>query len=257
LRERNMHSDSRAGALNVRRVADRCTMVRLLEDPAIRNRHAIFRDRTDAGKRLAAFIIQHLPLENPLICAIPAGGVPIGLELAEAFQARMFLGVVRKLKVPWNPEAGFGSMTWDGTVYLNQELVRLLALTDDEVREAVSETRKNIQERIRKFTGGRSLPDIRGRTVIVTDDGLASGYTMKAAVEALRTGEPGQIIVAVPTGSSGAVAVLSGIADTVVCLNLSQASRFAVADAYQSWYDLDDEEIVQYLAHAEKSQLLA
>jgi putative phosphoribosyl transferase len=232
-------------------------MVRLLEDPALRNRHGVFRDRTDAGKRLAAFMEQHLTLENPLICAIPAGGVPIGFELAEAFRARMFPGVVRKLKVPWNPEAGFGSMTWDGKVYLNQELVRLLALTDDEVREAVSETRKNIEERIRKFTWGRSPPDIRGRMVIVTDDGLASGYTMKAAVEALRNDEPEKIVVAVPTGSSGAVAVLSGIADTVVCLNLSQASRFAVADAYQSWYDLGDEEVIRYLADAETSQLLS
>jgi putative phosphoribosyl transferase len=231
-------------------------MVQLFEDPALRNRQQVFRDRTDAGKRLAVFIHDHISVQDPLICAIPAGGVPIGFELAVAFRARMFLGVVRKLKVPWNPEAGFGSMTWDGKVYLNQELVRLLALTDDEIQQAVSETRKNIRERIKQFTGERPSPAVRGRTIIITDDGLASGYTMMAAVEALRTDVPHKIVVAVPTGSSGAVAVLSGMADILVCLNLRQGSPFAVADAYQSWYDLDDEEVIRYLADADRKNLL-
>jgi putative phosphoribosyl transferase len=199
---------------------------------------------------------EHSPVKNPLICAIPSGGVPVGLELAEAFRAQMFLGVVRKLKVPWNPEAGFGSMTWNGKVFLNQELVRLLALTDDEIRQAVAETQKNIRKRIEQFTGGRSIPPIHGRTVIITDDGLASGYTMKAAVEALRTDGPLEIIVAVPTGSLGAIAVLSGMVDTVLCLNLREKYPFAVADAYQSWYDLDDEEVISYLAIARNKQLM-
>ena len=133
-------------------------MVHLLEDPALRNREAVFRDRNDAGRRLAAFMRQHSPITHPLVCAIPAGGIPIGLELAKGFQARMFLGVVRKLKIPWNPEAGFGSMTWNGKVYLNKELVRTLNLTDEENRQAVAETEMNIRERIEQLpVGFRSL----------------------------------------------------------------------------------------------------
>jgi putative phosphoribosyl transferase len=235
---------------------NRSFMVQLLENPALRNRRAVFKDRTDAGKRLAVFMHEHCPVEHPLICAIPAGGVPVGLELAEAFRARMFLGVVRKLKVPWNPEAGFGSMTWNGKVFLNHELVRLLALTDDEIRTAEAETQKNIRKRIEKFAGGRSIPPVHDRTVIITDDGFASGYTAMAAVEAIRTDGSLEIIVAVPTGSSGAIAVLSGLVDTIVCLNLREKYPFAVADAYQSWYDLDDEEVISYLAIARHKQLM-
>ncbi|HQA80826.1 MAG TPA: phosphoribosyltransferase family protein [Methanoregulaceae archaeon] len=231
-------------------------MVHLLEDPALRNREAVFRDRNDAGRRLAAFMRQHSPVTEPLVCAIPAGGIPIGLELAKGFQARMFLGVVRKLKIPWNPEAGFGSMTWNGKVYLNKELVRTLNLTDEEIRQAVAETEKNIRERIEQFTGGLSIPPIHGMTVIITDDGLASGYTMKAAVEALNSENPKKIIVAVPTGSAKSVAMISGMVATTICLNLRDYYPFAVADAYQNWYDLDDDEVIRSLSLARKNQLL-
>lgn len=99
-------------------------------------------------------------MEHPLICAIPAGGVPVGLELAERFRAPLFLGIVRKLKVPWNPEAGFGSMTWNGKIYLNQELVRILSLTDDEIRLAVAEGHRSIRERIEMYTGRGSIPPL-------------------------------------------------------------------------------------------------
>lgn len=231
-------------------------MVHLLEDPALRNREAVFRDRNDAGRRLAAFMRQHSPVTEPLVCAIPAGGIPIGLELAKGFQARMFLGVVRKLKIPWNPEAGFGSMTWNGKVYLNKELVRTLNLTEEDIRQAVAETEKNIRERIEQFTGGLSIPPIHGMTVIITDDGLASGYTMKAAVEALNSENPEKIIVAVPTGSAKSVAMISGMVATTICLNLRDYYPFAVADAYQNWYDLDDDEVIRSLSLARKNQLL-
>lgn len=231
-------------------------MGQLLQDPALWNRNGVFKDRTDAGKRLASFMQEHLQLEDPLVCAIPAGGVPIGFELALAYQARMFLGVVRKLKVPWNPEAGFGSVTWNGEVYLNQELVRLLGLTGDEIQQAVFETKANIKKRIETFGQGKPSPPICGRTVIITDDGLASGYTMLAAAEAVRSGEPGKIIIAIPTGSAGAVAVLSGKADVLICLNLKDSYPFAVADAYQSWHDLTDDEVATLLASADKRGLL-
>jgi putative phosphoribosyl transferase len=231
-------------------------VVRLLEDPACRNRRAVFQNRPEAGKRLAAFMKGHLEIRGPLVCAIPAGGVPIAFELALAFRSRMFLGIVRKLKVPWNPEAGFGSVTWDGEVFLNHGLVRALGLSEEDIRHVVQETKVNIAQRIDVFTKGRPIPDLGGRTVIITDDGLASGYTMKAAIESIRKKHPESIIVAVPTGSTGAVAVISGISDIVICLNLKDGFPFAVADAYRNWRDLDDREIVKYLESAEKMHLL-
>jgi putative phosphoribosyl transferase len=231
-------------------------MVRLLEDPAMRNREAVFQDRTEAGKRLAAFMQGHLRVKDPLICAIPAGGVPIGFELAAAYHSVMFLGIVRKLKVPWNPEAGFGSVTWDGEVYLNGNLVRALGLSEVDIRRAIQDTQTNIAQRIDAFTKGKTLPALNGKTVVITDDGLASGYTMKAAIESVRKKHPETIIVGVPTGSAGAVAVLSGIADIVVCLNVKDGFPFAVADAYRNWYDLDDQEIMKYIESAEKLHLL-
>jgi putative phosphoribosyl transferase len=231
-------------------------MVRILEDPSLRNRQAVFQDRNQAGKRLAAFIQGHIQVIDPLVCAIPSGGVPIGLELAMAYHASMFLGIVRKLKVPWNPEAGFGSVTWDGEVFLNRDLVRALGLSDEDIRQAVQDTKTNIAQRIEAFSEGRAVPPLDGRTVVITDDGLASGYTMKAAIESVSKKQPKTIIVAVPTGSTGAVAVISGIADIVVCLNLKDGFPFAVADAYRNWYDLDDREVMNYLESAEKMHLL-
>jgi putative phosphoribosyl transferase len=225
-------------------------MVRLLQDPDLRNKSRVFADRSEAGKRLALFMQGHLVLEDPLICAIPAGGVPVGYEIASAYRAGMFLGIVRKLKVPWNPEAGFGSVTWDGKVYLNQELVRLLGLSGDEISGVIAETQENIRKRLDTFSRKTPVPALGGRTVIITDDGLASGYTMLAAAEAVRAAGPGQIIIAIPTGSTGAVAVLSGLVEVLVCLNLKDGYPFAVADAYRSWHDLTDDEVMTCLATA-------
>jgi predicted phosphoribosyltransferase len=230
-------------------------MVYLIQNPALRNQNTVFEDRTDAGRRLASFMQSHLALEDPLVCAIPAGGVPIGFELASAYHTRMFLGLVRKLKVPWNPEAGFGSVTWNGEVYLNQELVRLLALTSEDISRAIADTQENIRKRLNTFSRKTPLPQVGGRTVVITDDGLASGYTMLAAAEAIRSEKPEQIIIATPTGSAGAVAVLSGRAEFLVCLNVKDVYPFAVADAYRSWHDLTDDEVLTCLASAGKQGL--
>lgn len=121
-------------------------MVRLMDDPDLRNRRMVFLDRTDAGRRLAGFMKEHLDIVDPLICAIPAGGVPVGVELAMAYRSRLFLGFVRKLKVPWNPEAGFGSVTLEGKVILNQELVRSLSITGQEIETAVAEAKESIRK---------------------------------------------------------------------------------------------------------------
>jgi putative phosphoribosyl transferase len=227
-------------------------MGRILEDPALHNRTLVFQDRSDAGVKLAAFIREHLELDGPVVCAIPAGGIPVGLELARAFGTGLVPAVVRKLKIPWNPEAGFGAMTWDGRIFLNQPLASQLRLSREEIRVAEEQTQDVIRQRMELFAGGQPPPSFRDRTVLLTDDGLASGYTMLAAIEAVLSDEPERIVVAVPTGSMGAVSLVAGRSETVICLNLKDRYPFAVADAYRHWHDLPDEEVLRYLSLAEE-----
>jgi predicted phosphoribosyltransferase len=221
----------------------------IIENPALRDRSYVFRDRRDAGGQLGEFLRTLPDITDPIVCAIPAGGVPIGVEIARALDAPLALAVVRKIQIPWNTEAGFGAMSWDGKVFFNERLLRTLSLTDEEVNEAVGRTRKNVQERIAKFTAGRPFPGLAGKCAILTDDGLASGYTMLAAVAGVREHGPARLIVAVPTASLSSALVVAERADRLVCLNVRTGPRFAVAEAYEEWYDLDDREVLAELEH--------
>ncbi len=152
---------------------------RIIEDRALRDRVGVFEDRTDAGRRLASILSSVETIEDAVICAIPAGGVPPGLEVARALKAPLRIAVVRKVQIPWNPEAGFGAVTWDGRVFLNRALMAGLDLSEAEVETAIAKARKSVEERIEKFTGGHGLePGLTGRTAILVDDGLATGYTI-------------------------------------------------------------------------------
>jgi len=228
-------------------------MGEIYEDSRLHNAALIFENRDDAGERLADFMKDTLEVPNPLVCAIPSGGVPVGLQIAGALDAGFMLGVVRKVRIPWNPEAGFGAVTWDGRVFLNEPLVRGLSLSREDIETAVRESREDIRKRQIKFGGKRPLPVMEGSTIILTDDGLASGYTMRAAIEAVRLENPGEIIAAVPTGSARAVFMIAGMVDCVVCLNIREGPSFAVADAYRHWHDLTDAEVLEYLDTARET----
>ena len=147
-------------------------------------------------------IRSHLEYPDPVVVAIPAGGIPVGKGVALALGAPFESAVVRKIQIPGNTEAGFGAVTWDGKVLINERLREALGLSQAEVDAAVALTRKNVQERIARFTGGRPFPDLAGKTAILVDDGLASGFTMLAAIQSIRTSGPARIVVAVPTASA-------------------------------------------------------
>ncbi len=223
---------------------------RIIEDRSMRDRLSVFEDRTDAGRQLAAPLSQLETTAEPVICAIPAGGVPPGLEVARALKAPLRMAVVRKVQIPWNPEAGFGAVTWNGRVFLNHPLMNALDLSEAEVNAAIAKARKNVEERIAKFAGGREEPGIEGQTAILIDDGLATGYTMFAAIEAARAGSPRQVVVAVPTGSLNAVNFIARKADLVICLNIRTSRTFAVAQAYERWHDITDQEVQELLIQA-------
>ncbi len=214
----------------------------IIDDPQLRERTRVFTDRHDAGKRLGEFLRSHLSIADPVVMAIPAGGIPVGAAIARSFRVPLDLAIVRKIRIPGTTEAGFGAVTWDGRVLFNDQLLGILGLTHEEIERAVEQTRTNVKERIEGFSGARAFPVLAKRNVILTDDGLASGFTMLAALESVRAHRPARVIVAVPTGSDSSAARVARQADELVCLNIRGGKRFAVAEAYEQWYDLGDEE---------------
>ena len=220
---------------------------KIIEEQAFRGRTLVFRDREHAGKLLAEKLREYNDKRKVMILALPAGGVPVAYEVAKELEVPMNVMVVRKIQIPWNTEAGFGALTWDDQIVLNKPLISQLGLTKEDIEDSISNTRRNIQERLRKFSGDKPMPDIEGKIVILVDDGLASGFTMLAAARSARKRKIEKLVAAVPTASLGALKLLSAEVDEAVCLNIRTGPAFAVAEAYQNWYDLTDEEVTQIL----------
>ncbi len=230
--------------------AEQAHMGDIIDNPHLREQRFVFSSRHDAGRQLGAFLKTLPAIQNPLVLAIPAGGVPVGREVAGVLGAPLSLAIVRKIRIPGTTESGFGAVTWDGQVLINEDLRSALGLRAPDVELAIAETRKNVSERVARFTGTRLAPEPAGKTVILVDDGLASGFTMLAAIQSLRLKSPARIIAAVPTASAASAKLVSRHVDLLVCLNIRSGRVFAVADAYAEWYDLDDREVLEELAGA-------
>ena len=222
-------------------------MGEIIIDDSLRERLHVFRDRYHAGKLLADMLKKHISLEDSVLLAIPAGGIPVGYEISRTLDLPMDLVIVRKLQIPWDPEAGFGAISSDGEIVLNERLVDYLGLSEDVIEEVVRKTLRIIRDRFKKFRMFKPMLDIRDKTVILVDDGLASGYTMLAAIRSIKKKSPKRIIVAVPTASTAAVEFVSREVDKILCLNVRSSRIFAVADAYRKWRDLADDEVVEIL----------
>jgi predicted phosphoribosyltransferase len=219
----------------------------LVEDSAYRNREFVFKDRMHAGELLAGKLRLRVTNGNVQVLAIPAGGVPVGCVIAEKLEKPFDVVVVRKIQIPWNTEAGFGAVTWDGRPILNEPLIAQLGLGADVVEQCISRTKQMVHERNQRLRDGRPFPDLSGRIVILVDDGLASGFSMLAAAESIRAQQPRKTVVAVPTGSTNAITLLAPNVDELVCLNVRTGPIFAVANAYENWYDLSEDEVLEYL----------
>ncbi len=215
----------------------------LIEEDRLRERRFVFSDRQEAGRRLAARLDQYRGTDG-IVMAIPSGGVPIAAEVAGILGLGMDLIVVRKIQVPHNTEVGFGAMDPEGGVLFNDVILSRLALSDDEVERQVEEARRSIEQRNRLFREGRPFPSIEKRIAIVVDDGLASGYTLKAAVRYVRKGKPSKVVAAVPTGARNSVKGMLLEVDELVCLNVRSGYPYAVAEAYREWHDLCDDDVL-------------
>jgi putative phosphoribosyl transferase len=216
----------------------------LIELAQYRDCVRIFRDRPHAGEILAGMLTAAAP-DDAVVLAVPAGGVPVGREVAQRLKLPGDLLVVSKITLPWDTEAGYGAVAFDGTVRINEVLVHRLRLSREDVEQGISRTREKVSRRQTLLRGGRPLPDFKGRPAIVVDDGLASGYTLSVGVEALRKHGVENVMVAVPTGHLDSVERLAREADRIYCANIRVGWRFAVADAYERWSDVAEEELME------------
>jgi putative phosphoribosyl transferase len=218
-------------------------MGKLLEDPALRDRVHVFKDRAAAGRLLADRLLGYRG-RGLRVFAIPAGGVPVAAEIARALEVPLDLVVVRKIQLPWTTEAGFGALNPAGEAIFNEEFLRRLQMTPAEIDTQVQKTLASLKQREKRLRENRPYPDLAGASTLIVDDGLASGYTMRAAIHFLQGQGAGKIIVAVPTGAAQTVESLLPLVDELICPNVRGGWSFAVAEAYAEWYDLTEEEVL-------------
>ncbi len=178
---------------------------------------AIFRNRTEAGRRLAQHLHQYAGDPSAFVLALPRGGVPVAYEVAQALASPLDVFIVRKLGVPGQPELAMGAIASGGIRVVNHELVRALGIDEQTIDVVASAEQEELERRARIYRGSRPPPDVAGRTVVLIDDGLATGATMRAAVKALRQRKPAQIVVAVPVAAPETCAEFGTLAEKTVC----------------------------------------
>jgi erythromycin esterase-like protein/predicted phosphoribosyltransferase len=208
-----------------------------------------FRDRRDAGRQLASALHRYGGRSDLIVLALPRGGVPVAFEIARALSAPLDLFLVRKIGVPGHPEYAMGAIAEGGVRVLHQQVIRDLAIPSTLVEQVIVRERLELERRDRAYREGRSLPPLRDRTVILVDDGLATGATMEVAVRALKPLTKGAVIVAVPVGAPETCRQLREIADDVVCLSMPQ-DLHAVGLWYENFSEITDDEVRALLAAA-------
>jgi putative phosphoribosyl transferase len=209
-----------------------------------------FADRSEAGKVLAALLTKYRNDPTVVVLALPRGGVPVAFEIAEALAASLDVFVVRKLGMPSHPEFAIGAIASDGVQVLSDDVVRLYGVPKAAIDAIVRRERAELERREREYRGGRPMLDLRHKTVILVDDGLATGASMRAAVQAVRAREPVRVVVAVPVGAPQTCEELTGIADEVVCARTPQPFS-AVGLWYRDFSQTTDDEVRQLLAQRE------
>ena len=208
----------------------------------------VFDDRRDAGRRLAE-LLTTFAKERPIVVALPRGGVPVAIEVSRALGAPLDLLAVRKLGAPGEPEFGIGALAEDGTAVLDTAIARRLGVTQQYLDGVVERERREIRRSLELFRGGRDPLDVRGRTVIVVDDGLATGLTDLAAVRALRARGAARIVVAVPVASGEGLDTLREEADEVICHTVPP-ELIGVGRWYRDFTQVSDDEVLALLAEA-------
>jgi putative phosphoribosyl transferase len=208
--------------------------------------HLFFIDRTDAGRRLAQELMSYRD-KDAVVFAIPRGGVPVAIEVADSLKAPLDIVIVRKIPIPSQPESGFGAVTEDGTLILNEPLLKRLNLNQIQIDKQVGQVRMEIIRRSMVYRRKLQPSPVKGRTAIIVDDGLSSGYTMLAAIQSLRKRKAAEVLVAVPVASEAAYNLVESVVNDIFCLEIVRADGFMLAGFYQNWSVMNDEQVNQFL----------
>jgi putative phosphoribosyl transferase len=208
-----------------------------------------FRDRTEAGKVLARDLSRYANRSEVLVLALPRGGVPVGFEVAKYLKAPLDIFLVRKLGVPGHEELALGALATGNTRILNRDVVQDLRIPESVIDEITETERRELARREQLYRGDRPPPDVRGKTVILVDDGLATGATMYAAVTALRQQQPARIVVAVPAAAQATCDEFREVVDEIVCA-VTPEPFYAVGASYEDFSQTTDNEVRKLLEKA-------
>lgn len=207
---------------------------------------ALFKDRHDAGQRLAQELLRYRSAKDTLVIALPRGGVVVGYDISLALHLPLDVLITRKLGTPSNPELAMGAVAETGYVHMNADVVRQYNVTKAEVDEELLCQKSEINRRIERYRGGRSLPPLKGQTVILVDDGIATGATFYASLDAIIKSEAVRVVAAIPVAPPGIITELKGLVDEVVVLHTSEWF-FGIGQFYERFPQIEDEEVVACL----------
>ena len=224
-------------------------LVRGMVSAFFRGMGQLFRDRREAGRELARLLVGYATRSDLLILALPRGGVPVGYEIAQALHAPLDVLIVRKLGMPGHEELAMGAIASGGIRVLHDEVIQVVGLPESVIDEVTADEQKELLRREREYRGDRPRLSIEDRIVVLVDDGLATGSTMRAALAAVRQRRPAKVIVAVPVAAPDTCAELKSEADEVYCAR-TPAFFFGVGQWYEDFSQTSDEEVRELLLHA-------
>jgi predicted phosphoribosyltransferase len=213
----------------------------------------LFPNRAEAGRRLGAELMRRLPQlhdDDPLVLAIPRGGVPVGYEVARYLDAALDLFIARKLGAPGHEELGIGAVAPGGTRFLDTDAIRALGVTEEYIEEVTQKELAELERRLRRFRGDRPPPRITGRSVVLVDDGLATGVTALASLAAIRVEQPRRLVLGTPVCSVEGAQTVARQADDVVCVATPERF-FGVGAWYHDFTQTSDEEVIELLRRRE------
>jgi putative phosphoribosyl transferase len=211
----------------------------------------MFEDRVEAGRKLARELLDYRG-KKVIVLAIPRGGVVVGYEVAKELDASLDIIVPRKIGAPDNPELAIGAVTQDGTLILNSQLTQYLGVSESYVQEEARKQVEEIERRIKEYRGDEAYPSLKDKMVILVDDGVATGYTVRAAIASIKRQKPSILIVAVPVGPPDTIQTLKKEAEKVVCLSTPELFQ-AIGQFYRNFSQTSDEEVIHLLRLAKST----
>jgi putative phosphoribosyl transferase len=212
-----------------------------------------YKNRYHAGQVLARHLIDYKDRDDVVVFALPRGGVPVAFEVASALHAPLDVFIVRKLGVPGHIELAMGAIAMGGAQIFNDDIIKQLHVTRDEIAAVMDQEKEELKRRETKYRGNQPFPALKDKTVILVDDGIATGATMKAAIKALHQLQPARIIVAVPVAEKGMCDKMQALVDTLIC-PLRPVDFYAVGAWYDDFSQTEDDEVHALLRDARKAQ---